>query len=221
MNPAILPAAPPPRGNLLEARGVARSFGKTPALVDASLSVMAGEILAVMGPSGSGKSTLLHCLGGIFTPDAGEVWFDGKRLDTLGEAKRTELRRTTFGFVFQFGQLVPELTAADNIALPLLLAGVKRKQAYVRAATWLDRLGLEGLGGRRTRGAVRRAGATGRDRQGAGRPAQGAVRRRADRLAGLTHRRAGPGPAGAAGSRGGDDRGPGHPRRPGGRQRRP
>jgi putative ABC transport system ATP-binding protein len=150
MNPAIPPAAPPPHSTLLEARGVAHSFGRTPALVDASLSVAAGEILAVMGPSGSGKSTLLHCLGGIFTPDAGEVWFDGERLDTLGEAKRTELRRTTFGFVFQFGQLVPELTAADNIALPLLLAGVKRKQAYARAATWLDRLGLGGLGGRRT-----------------------------------------------------------------------
>jgi putative ABC transport system ATP-binding protein len=146
MNSAI----PPAHGNLLEARGVARSFGRTPALVDASLSVAAGEILAVMGPSGSGKSTLLHCLAGIFTPDAGEVWFDGQRLDTLGEAKRTELRRTTFGFVFQFGQLVSELTAADNIALPLLLAGVKRKQAYARAAAWLDRLGLDGLGGRRT-----------------------------------------------------------------------
>jgi putative ABC transport system ATP-binding protein len=150
MSSAIPPAAPPRRGNLLEARGVARSFGQTPALVDASLSVAAGEILAVMGPSGSGKSTLLHCLAGIFIPDAGEVWFDGERLDTLGEAGRTELRRTTFGFVFQFGQLVPELTAADNVALPLLLAGVKRKQAYDRAAAWLDRLELDGLGGRRT-----------------------------------------------------------------------
>jgi putative ABC transport system ATP-binding protein len=150
MNAAIPPATPLPHDNLLEARGVAHSFGRTPALVDASLSVAAGEILAVMGPSGSGKSTLLHCLAGIFTPDAGGVWFDGRRLDTLGEAKRTELRRTTFGFVFQFGQLVPELTAADNILLPLLLAGVKRKEAYGRAAAWLDRLGLDGLGGRRT-----------------------------------------------------------------------
>jgi putative ABC transport system ATP-binding protein len=150
MNPEVLPAAPPPRSTLLQARGVSRSFGPTPALVDASLSVAAGEILAVMGPSGSGKSTLLHCLAGIFTPDTGEVWFDGQRLDTLGEAKRTELRRSTFGFVFQFGQLVPELTVADNTALPLLLAGVKRKQAYPRAGEWLDRLELDGLGGRRT-----------------------------------------------------------------------
>jgi putative ABC transport system ATP-binding protein len=112
--------------------------------------VSSGEILAVMGPSGSGKSTLLHCLAGIFTPDSGEVWFDGQRLDTRTDAERTELRRTAFGFVFQFGQLVPELTVADNIALPLLLNRVNRKAAYARAADWLPRLGLDGLGGRRT-----------------------------------------------------------------------
>lgn len=103
---------------LIEARNIYRSFGRTPALQDASVSVAGGEILAVMGPSGSGKSTLLHCLAGIFTPDQGEVWFDGRRLDTLKEARRTELRRTAFGFVFQFGQLVPELSAADDVALP-------------------------------------------------------------------------------------------------------
>jgi putative ABC transport system ATP-binding protein len=114
------------------------------------VSVAAGEILAVMGPSGSGKSTLLHCLAGIFPPDDGEIVFDGQRLDQLSEAKRTELRRTTFGFVFQFGPLVPELTAADNVALPLLLNRVHRKAAYQTAASWLARLGLEGKGGRRT-----------------------------------------------------------------------
>jgi putative ABC transport system ATP-binding protein len=145
-----LPAAPASRGCLLEARSVCRSFGETPALQAAGVSVAAGEILAVMGPSGSGKSTLLHCLAGILTPDRGEVWFDGRRLDTLSDTKRTELRRTAFGFVFQFGQLVPELSAADNIALPLLLGRVKRKEAYKKAASWLDRLELEGLGGRRT-----------------------------------------------------------------------
>jgi putative ABC transport system ATP-binding protein len=95
-----------------------------------------------MGPSGSGKSTLLHCLAGIFAPDHGEIWFDGKRLDTLGEDERTRLRRTEFGFVFQFGQLVPELTAADNVALPLLLNRTSRKTAYRTARNWLDRLGL-------------------------------------------------------------------------------
>jgi putative ABC transport system ATP-binding protein len=141
---------PVARGVLLEARGVYRSFGQTTALQDASVSVAAGEVLAVMGPSGSGKSTLLHCLAGIFTPDRGEVYFDGARLDSLGDAERTRLRRSAFGFVFQFGQLVPELTAADNVALPLLLGRTGRKEAYARAAQWLERLELDGLGGRRT-----------------------------------------------------------------------
>ncbi len=98
-----------------------------------------------MGASGSGKSTLLHCLAGIYSPDEGEVWFDGRRLDTRSDAERTVLRRTAFGFVFQFGQLVPELSAADNVALPLLLNRVKRKAAYEQAVTWLDRLDLGGL----------------------------------------------------------------------------
>ena len=109
-----------------------------------------GEILAVMGPSGSGKSTLLHCLAGIFTPDSGEVWFGGQRTDQLSDKKRSQLRRTAFGFVFQFGQLIPELTTADNIAMPLILNRVSRRTAYQRAGAWLDRLGLDGLGGRRT-----------------------------------------------------------------------
>jgi putative ABC transport system ATP-binding protein len=114
------------------------------------VSAAAGEIIAIMGPSGSGKSTLLHCMAGIFKPDSGQVWFDGTRLDELGETKRTELRRTAFGFVFQFGQLVPELSTADNIALPLLLSRVKRKTAYQTAESWLVRLGLAELGARRT-----------------------------------------------------------------------
>jgi putative ABC transport system ATP-binding protein len=137
-------------GDLLEARNVYRSFGQTPALQGASVSVAAAEILAMTGPSGSGKSTLLHCLAGIYKPDRGEVWFDGRRLDRLSDAERTRLRRTAFGFVFQFGQLVPELTAADNVALPLLLGKVGRKEAYRRAVSWLDRLGLGDLGDRRT-----------------------------------------------------------------------
>jgi len=137
-------------GAIIEARDVYRSFGQTQALAGASLAVQRGEILAVMGPSGSGKSTLLHCLAGIFPPDKGEIWFDGQRLDKLSDTRRTELRRTAFGFVFQFGQLVPELTVADNIALPLLLNRVHRKAAYAKADAWLPRLGLDGLGGRRT-----------------------------------------------------------------------
>jgi len=112
------------RASLIEARGVYKSFGQTPALRGASASVRPGEILAIMGPSGSGKSTLLHCLAGIYTPDKGEVLFDG--------------------------QLVPELSAADNVALPLLLNRTRRKVAYKTADTWLDRLGIGDKGGRRT-----------------------------------------------------------------------
>jgi putative ABC transport system ATP-binding protein len=135
---------------LIQAIDVYMSFGPTPALAGASLAVAKGEILAVMGPSGSGKSTLLHCLAGIFTPDKGQVLFDGQRVSELSDTRRTELRRTAFGFVFQFGQLVPELTVADNIALPLLLNREKRKSAYAKAEAWLPRLGLDGLGERRT-----------------------------------------------------------------------
>jgi len=136
--------------NLIEARDVVRSFGETPALRGANLAVAAGEIIAIMGPSGSGKSTLLHCLAGIYRPDSGEIWFDGERVDNWDEDRRTKLRRTAFGFVFQFGQLVPELSTADNVALPLLLNRVSRKEAYARAFSWLARLGLEGLEGRRS-----------------------------------------------------------------------
>jgi putative ABC transport system ATP-binding protein len=135
---------------LIEARGVHKAFGQTRALRGASVAARQGEIVAIMGPSGSGKSTLLHCLAGIFTPDEGDVLFDGQVLNTMSEADRTKLRRTAFGFVFQFGQLVPELTAADNVALPLLLNRTRRKVAYKTADTWLDRLGIGDKGGRRT-----------------------------------------------------------------------
>ena len=135
---------------ILQAKDIKKTFGPTPALQGADLDVKRGEILAIMGPSGSGKSTLLHCIAGIFRPDSGEVWFDGKRLDKMSEEDRTKLRRTAFGFVFQFGQLVPELTAEDNIALPLLLDKVSRNEAYTKARSWFKRLGLEGLEKHRT-----------------------------------------------------------------------
>jgi putative ABC transport system ATP-binding protein len=137
-------------GCLIEARTIVKAFGQTQALRGASVAATQGEILAIMGPSGSGKSTLLHCLAGIFPPDSGEVWFDGRRLDTLSETERTWLRRTAFGFVFQFGQLVPELTVADNVALPLLLNRASRKAAYQQADTWLGRLGIGDKAVRRT-----------------------------------------------------------------------
>jgi putative ABC transport system ATP-binding protein len=135
---------------MVEARDAVLSFGPTPALQGASFAVARGEIVAVMGPSGSGKTTLLHCLAGILTPDTGEIRFDGRRIDTLSESERSRLRRERFGFVFQFGQLVPELTAEENVALPLLLGGMRRAAAVRAAGTMLARLGLDGLGGRRS-----------------------------------------------------------------------
>src|SRR5215831_18353662 len=98
-------AAAPGAGNIVEARNLVKSFGETPALRGASLTARRGEIVAVMGPSGSGKSTLLHCLAGILTPEDGQVWFAGQRLDTLDDDRRSALRRDRFGFVFQSGQL--------------------------------------------------------------------------------------------------------------------
>jgi putative ABC transport system ATP-binding protein len=143
-------AQPAPRRCAIEARDVVLSFGQTPALRGASVSVAAGEIVAIMGPSGSGKSTLLHCLAGILVPASGEIYFDGRRIDTMGEAGRSTLRRDHFGFVFQFGQLVPELTAEENIALPLLLSGIRRDSALKEARAWFERLGLDGLERRRS-----------------------------------------------------------------------
>ena len=134
----------------LESRNVVLSFGETPALRGATVTVATGEILAVMGPSGSGKSTLLHCLAGILVPQSGEILFGGRRVDTMSENQRSLLRRDHCGFVFQTGQLVPELTAEENVALPLLLGGLRRDKALAQARPWLERLGLEGLGARRS-----------------------------------------------------------------------
>jgi putative ABC transport system ATP-binding protein len=134
---------------LLSASDVHMSFGLTPALRGAGIAVRAGEVLAVMGPSGSGKSTLMHCLAGILRPDSGEITYDGRRVDAMSDAERTVLRRTDFGFVFQFGQLVAELTAVENVALPLLLGGGRRRAAWAAATEWLGALGLDGLASRR------------------------------------------------------------------------
>lgn len=130
---------------VLEAVDVHRSFGSTPALRGIDLAVVEGEVLAIMGPSGSGKSTLLHCLAGILQPHAGEVRFRGQRIDHQREHDRTLLRREHFGFLFQFGQLVPELPAIENVALPLLLGGQRRADALAGAEPWFGALGLDGL----------------------------------------------------------------------------
>ena len=131
---------------LLVAEGLHKTYGPTVALAGVDLVVHAGEILSVMGPSGSGKSTLLHCAAGLTTPDCGRVGYAGRVLSELSDAERSALRRREFGFVFQFGQLVPELTAVENIALPLRLDGMARRHAERRAVGWLDRLGLADKG---------------------------------------------------------------------------
>ncbi|MGW3492348.1 ABC transporter ATP-binding protein [Streptomyces sp. NPDC001020] len=129
---------------LLTAQRLVKAHGSTPALRGASVELHPGEILAVTGASGSGKSTLLHCLAGIVRPDEGTVEYAGERLDEASQARLGELRRTEFGVVFQFGQLIPELTAVDNVALPLLLAGTPRPAARERAVAWLERFGVRG-----------------------------------------------------------------------------
>jgi putative ABC transport system ATP-binding protein len=134
---------------LLEGDGLHKAFGPTKALDGASIAIRAGEIVAIMGPSGSGKSTLLHCLAGIVRPDSGHVRYQGAEISAMTDGERSALRRTQFGFVFQFGQLVPELTCLENIALPLRMEGVRRREAEARAAEWLDRLDLADVGRKR------------------------------------------------------------------------
>ncbi|ARF74933.1 ABC transporter ATP-binding protein [Kitasatospora albolonga] len=138
-----------PDGSLLAAHDLRKTYGSTPALDGASFSVHPGEVVAVMGPSGSGKSTLLHCLAGIITPDSGTITYAGRELSAMSDAERSALRRSDFGFVFQFGQLVPELTCVENVALPLRLNGVKRRAAERTAREWMERLEVDGLAAKR------------------------------------------------------------------------
>jgi putative ABC transport system ATP-binding protein len=127
---------------LLSCVDVHLAFGHNPALRGVTVAVGAGEILAVTGPSGSGKSTLLLCLSGVITPDRGVVRFAGRPLSADDEASRSALRRSEFGLLFQFGQLIPELSAEENVALPLLLGGSRRRAALSRAREWLERLNV-------------------------------------------------------------------------------
>ncbi|MCC2309387.1 ABC transporter ATP-binding protein [Cellulomonas chengniuliangii] len=155
MSPRILPSRPGPTSQppavhaRLAARGLVKRFGTTTALAGVDVDVADGEALAVTGPSGSGKSTLLHCLAGILPADEGAIRLRGQDVSRLNEAKRSLLRRKHYGFVFQFGQLLAELPAEENVALPAMLLGASRDDATRRAREWLGRLGLSGMEGRR------------------------------------------------------------------------
>ena len=176
----------PPGEVIMRARGLEMSFGRTHALRGVDLDLLAGEVLAVTGPSGSGKSTLLHVMAGVLVPDAGSVSYHGGKspgggatdvaediavnIAVLDEAARSRLRLNEFGFIFQFGQLLPDLSALDNVTIPLLLAGTPRRRALAQAREALGELGLSKhldkrptqlSGGQAQRAAVARALVTG------------------------------------------------------------
>lgn len=155
---------------ILQAADLTKQYGATRALDSVSLSLAEGASTAIMGASGSGKTTLLHMLAGILTPDGGSVAFAGEAISGLSDAERSRLRREQFGFVFQQGLLIPELTAVENVALAPMLNGVSKRDAVGPAAKWLAALGLAGLedrrigqlsGGQAQRVAIARAQITG------------------------------------------------------------
>ncbi|WP_082369368.1 ABC transporter ATP-binding protein [Arthrobacter sp. ERGS1:01] len=154
----------------LSARSLTKRYGAGKALDNVSVDIAAGESVAVMGASGSGKTTLLHTLAGITSPDSGQVSYNGIDVTALNETGRSKLRREQFGFVFQAGLLIPELTALENVALALMLNGLSRRDAEAESALWLARLGLAGMenrrmgelsGGQAQRVAIARAQVTG------------------------------------------------------------
>lgn len=155
---------------ILHADRLTKHYGETRALAGTTLSLYEGSSTAIMGASGSGKTTLLHMLAGILTPDSGAVAFGGQTISTMSDADRSKLRREHFGFVFQQGLLIPELTAVENVALAAMLNGVAKREALGPAAQWLASLGLAGLedrrigqlsGGQAQRVAIARAQITG------------------------------------------------------------
>lgn len=151
---------------MLELKNITKSFGPVSVLNGISLEFKQGEIMAILGPSGAGKTTLLQIAGTLDTPDEGEVWFNGENLLKLKERKLAKFRNRNLGFIFQFHQLLPEFSALENVALPALIAGRKRKDAFESARQWLTELGLasrlshkpsELSGGEKQRAAIARA----------------------------------------------------------------
>jgi lipoprotein-releasing system ATP-binding protein len=155
---------------VIEAHGICRGFRQGPkrvqVLTDVSLAVPAGTSMAIVGASGAGKSTLLHILGGLDRPDEGEVIIDGQSLWQMKEHERGDLRNAQMGFIYQFHHLLPEFTAVENVAMPLLIRGIDAAMALKSASELLDIVGLgqrldhkpgELSGGERQRAAVARA----------------------------------------------------------------
>ncbi len=133
---------------VVAAEGLEVAYGPTQALDGVDVSIAAGEVVAVVGASGSGKSTLLHCLAGLRVPDRGRVVFEGVDLAELGDHGRSRIRLRSMGVVFQFGELLPELTLAENVAIPLWVTGHRRVESVASAQVHLDALGIGHLAGR-------------------------------------------------------------------------
>lgn len=155
---------------ILQAKQLSKTYAEGPnkveVLSDIDLSIAAAERVAIVGASGSGKSTLLHLLGGLDLPTTGEVWVEGQQMSKLSDAARGELRNQHLGFVYQFHHLLPEFTAVENVAMPLLIRGIDKSDAYQQASELLDKIGLghrlehrptELSGGERQRAAIARA----------------------------------------------------------------
>ncbi|MGW7368873.1 ABC transporter ATP-binding protein [Streptomyces sp. NPDC054841] len=141
----------PPDNDVLWARSLHHSLGGSPALNGVSIGVCEGEILAVNGPRGCGKTTLLRCLSGQLVPQQGEVWFNSSPVHTMGAVARERLRRDRFGWIGPEPQLLPELTAWENAALPLLLRGWSHRKAKTAAMEWLERLDIDASARKRPR----------------------------------------------------------------------
>ena len=169
---------PPPSAAIqqpvLAARGLTKTYGMTTALAGVHLDLWAGQSVAIMGASGSGKTSLLHCLAGIVRPSRGSILLASPHgtveVSAMSDRQRSQLRRERFGFVFQEGLLIPELTAVENVAMALMLRGVGRPEAEHHSALWLQHLGLAGMeqrrigqlsGGQAQRVAIARAQVTG------------------------------------------------------------